>query len=71
MAGLGGRRKPNPDSTNTIWRNAGFRGYADYMQAIPFLEGVGELENLALHHRLAYLCAEPGGNVIGPFFQIT
>ena len=26
---LGGRRRPLPDSPNTAWRNAGFRGYAD------------------------------------------
>ena len=34
---LGGRRKPKPDSRNTAWRNASFRGYADYMEtgAIP------------------------------------
>src|SRR5205809_4753996 len=29
---LGGRRKPNADSRNTTWRNASFRGYADYMK---------------------------------------
>src|SRR5947209_7316735 len=28
---LGGRRAPQPDSPNTAWRNAAFRGYADYM----------------------------------------
>ena len=31
MPGLGGRRRPRPDSPHTAWRNAGFRGYADYM----------------------------------------
>src|ERR1700730_7615522 len=29
---LGGRRKAQPDSINTGWRLASFRGYADYMQ---------------------------------------
>src|SRR5439155_22965064 len=29
---LGGRRKRSPDSHNTAWRNASFRGYADYME---------------------------------------
>ena len=29
---LGGRRKPKADSRNTAWRNASFRGYADYME---------------------------------------
>src|SRR5439155_873366 len=30
--GLGGLRKPRPDSRNTAWRHASFRGYADHMQ---------------------------------------
>src|SRR5262249_27419498 len=29
---LGGKRKSKPDSRNTAWRNASFRGYADYME---------------------------------------
>src|SRR5687768_9106301 len=29
---LGGRRAARKDSRNTAWRNAGFRGYADYME---------------------------------------
>ncbi|HLJ50305.1 MAG TPA: DUF488 domain-containing protein, partial [Bryobacteraceae bacterium] len=32
MPGLGGLRKPRPDSGNQGWRNTSFRGYADYMQ---------------------------------------
>ena len=32
MPELGGRRPPRADSPNLAWRNAGFRGYADYMQ---------------------------------------
>ena len=32
MPALGGLRRPKPDSPNTGWRNASFRGYADYMQ---------------------------------------
>ena len=31
MAGLGGLRHSGPDSVNRGWRNAGFRGYADYL----------------------------------------
>jgi uncharacterized protein (DUF488 family) len=34
--GLGGLRKPRPDSINNAWRNEGFRGYADYMQTKEF-----------------------------------
>src|SRR5690606_12029525 len=29
---LGGRRRTRADSQNTAWRNASFRGYADYME---------------------------------------
>jgi len=31
LPGLGGLRHARPNSTNTAWRNASFRGYADYM----------------------------------------
>ena len=40
---LGGRRKPNADSRNTTWRNASFRGYADYMETEQFHKGVERL----------------------------
>jgi uncharacterized protein DUF488 len=38
---LGGRRTPRSDSPNTAWRNAAFRGYADYMATETFAEGSG------------------------------
>jgi uncharacterized protein (DUF488 family) len=41
--GLGGLRKPRPDSTNTAWRVAGFRGYADYMRTPQFEEALEQL----------------------------
>jgi uncharacterized protein (DUF488 family) len=44
---LGGRRKPNADSRNTAWRNASFRGYADYMETEEFHKGVERLLGLA------------------------
>ena len=43
MPGLGGLRKPRRDSTNTAWRNASFRGYADYMQTAEFDRAIVEL----------------------------
>src|SRR5690349_23479642 len=55
---LGGRRKPIPDSPNTAWRNAGFRGYADYMATEAFAEGLERLVNLASGLRTAIMCAE-------------
>ena len=44
---LGGRRKPKPDSRNTAWRNASFRGYADYMETEQFRRGIDRLIDLA------------------------
>ena len=40
---LGGKRKSKPDSRNTAWRNASFRGYADYMETEQFQQGVERL----------------------------
>src|SRR4051812_33570764 len=34
---LGGLRRAARDSVNTAWRNASFRGYADYMQTAEFV----------------------------------
>ena len=55
---LGGRRKANPDSKNTGWRHAAFRGYADYMETNAFKDGIIKLANRALEQRTAYLCSE-------------
>jgi uncharacterized protein (DUF488 family) len=56
---LGGLRHPRRDSPNTAWRNASFRGYADYMLTDGFEAGLDKL--LALSHEhgpIAMLCAE-------------
>ena len=55
---LGGRRSPRPDSHNTTWRNAQFRGYADHMETEEFRNGVRELLELASNARVAVMCAE-------------
>jgi uncharacterized protein (DUF488 family) len=55
---LGGRRAPRADSANTAWRNAGFRGYADYMATEPFAEGLARLASLGCGLRTAIMCAE-------------
>ncbi len=47
MQALGGLRKPRPDSHNTGWRNASFRGYADYMEGAEFAAALDELRALA------------------------
>lgn len=55
---LGGRRRPRPDSSNTLWRNESFRGYADYMETEEFRAGVARLLELARSRRTAVMCAE-------------
>lgn len=58
MPGLGGLRRAQPDSINTAWRNASFRGYADYMQTAAFGESLEQLIALADGKRTAIMCAE-------------
>lgn len=58
LKNLGGRRKVHPDSKNTSWRHPAFRGYADFMETETFLEGIIELEQIALKQRTAYMCSE-------------
>jgi uncharacterized protein (DUF488 family) len=55
---LGGRRKPNPDSRNTTWRNASFRGYADYMETEQFQKGIERLLNVAGQGAAAWAAAD-------------
>ncbi len=55
---LGGRRPVQPDSPNDGWRNASFRGYADYLASAEFAEGLDELLALASERRTAMMCAE-------------
>ncbi len=63
--GLGGLRKPRPDSKNTGWRQEGFRGYADYMETAEFEAALGQLIASAAARRrgmetqpTAIMCAE-------------
>jgi len=58
MPELGGLRRPRPDSINTAWRNANFRGYADYMQTPAFESGIDTLVALAAERTIAVMCAE-------------
>jgi uncharacterized protein (DUF488 family) len=55
---LGGRRATKADSPNTGWRNAAFRGYADYMMTEDFKAGIERLLTLAGQQRTAVMCAE-------------
>ena len=58
MPGLGGLRHAKRDSINVGWRNASFRGYADYMQTPEFERGLEELIHLAKQEQIAIMCAE-------------
>jgi len=58
MLGLGGLRSAKRDSPNIGWRNASFRGYADYMQTPEFVQSIEELIRLANQERIVLMCAE-------------
>lgn len=58
MPGLGGLRHPCRDSPNLAWRNASFRGFADYMQTPDFADHLDTLMELAHTERIALMCAE-------------
>ncbi len=55
---LGGLRKAHKDSVNTGWKNASFRGYADYMQTGQFENALHELLRLSAERTVAIMCAE-------------
>lgn len=55
---LGGRRKADPDSKNTVWKHPSFRGYADYMETSEFKDAFKLLESMALQNRCAIMCSE-------------
>lgn len=58
LKSLGGRRQPKPDSKNTAWKNAAFRGYADYLETDDFKTAINQLEEIAVKQRTAYMCSE-------------
>jgi len=58
MKSLGGLRHAKKDSANLGWRNASFRGYADYMATEEFRAGLSRLLELSREKRTAIMCAE-------------
>lgn len=58
LGSLGGLRHARKDSTNLGWRNASFRGFADYMETPEFKAGVEQLLQTAKVKRTALMCAE-------------
>jgi uncharacterized protein (DUF488 family) len=58
MPEIGGLRRPQRDSVNIAWKDAGFRGYADYMQTKEFTDNLLKIIALARENCLALMCAE-------------
>jgi uncharacterized protein (DUF488 family) len=58
MPALGGLRKARKDSINDAWRNASFRGYADYMQTEEFQRALEELMAYGTDMKTTIMCAE-------------
>lgn len=55
---LGGLRHTSKKSTNLGWRNASFRGYADYMSTADFADGLDDLMKIARTRKTTIMCAE-------------
>ncbi len=58
LPGLGGRRKPQPGSPNTGWRNPSFHGYADHMATAEFAQDFERLLELCWRERACLMCSE-------------
>lgn len=59
LSSLGGLRSTHKNSINKAWRNASFRGFADYMQTPEFYAGLKKLNGLIKRKkRVAIMCAE-------------
>ncbi len=58
MKGLGGLRHPFENSGNAAWKNASFRGFADYMQSGEFASSLDELLDAAQRDQVVLMCAE-------------
>jgi uncharacterized protein (DUF488 family) len=56
--GLGGLRHASKESPNRAWRNASFRGFADYMQTVEFEEALEKLIDMAEKQTTTVMCAE-------------
>jgi len=61
LKALGGRRgrpKDGGESPNGLWREEGFRNYADYALTEEFRSGLSELRTLAAERTCAVMCTE-------------
>lgn len=55
---LGGLRHSKKDSINLGWKNASFRGFADYMATPEFEKGLVKLNEMLPSLKTAVMCAE-------------
>ena len=55
---LGGLRHAKKDSINLGWKNASFRGFADYMATPEFEKGLEKLNGMLPTLKTAIMCAE-------------
>lgn len=55
---LGGFRTAAPDSPDTAWREAAFRGYAGHMRGADFLAAIDEILGQAAGQATAVMCSE-------------
>jgi len=58
LKALGGLRHAKADSVNLGWRNASFRGFADYMQTDEFAAALDRMIELAKDRPTVLMCAE-------------
>lgn len=58
LSGLGGLRPVKKDSINTAWKNASFRGFADYMQTAEFSAAIDQLVAMVHQKYCVIMCAE-------------
>ena len=58
MGGLGGFRRAKLDSVNTMWKNASFRGFADYMLTPEFKSNLDKLIKISKSKIIVIMCAE-------------
>lgn len=55
---LGGFRRASADSPDVVWRNASFRGYAEYARSAEFVAAVDGLLNDAATRLATVMCSE-------------
>lgn len=59
MPQLGGLRHPQKNSINMGWRNASFRGFADYMQTLKFYQALKDLNKIIKDgDKVVIMCSE-------------